>query len=503
MLFNSYTFLFAFLPPVLLVFYELVSSGQRRAAIGWLVFASFAFYACWRPVYLLLLGASIGFNYLIGLAILRARRRDAIAAMRALLALGIVVDLGALGFFKYAGFVVTSLNHVVASAIPLPSIVLPLAISFFTFNQIAFLADTFTDEAAEVDFLNYCLFVSFFPHLIAGPIVHHQEMIPQFERADLRYDSENLVVGVTTFLVGLSKKVVVADALATYADTAFAAAARGVHLTVYEAWLAALTYALQLYFDFSGYSDMAIGLARMFGIRFPINFFSPYRAANISDFWRRWHMTLSRFLREYLYIPLGGNRRGTLRRYANLMVTMLLGGLWHGAGWTFVVWGGLHGAFLVVHHAWTALMRRLGIAAREPEGWMLAAGRALTFAAVVFAWVPFRAANLGTAQRMWSSMLDLGALHGSGGHHVFPNVWIAPVNLAAVLLVAGSVFVAPNTEELMGRYGRSLGAPPPECRLSARLSWRPTAFWGFGLGAVTALCLVLLIHSHVFLYYQF
>ncbi len=351
MLFNSYPFLFVFLPVTLAVYYVLGRRGPRPVALGWLAIASFAFYAYWKPAYLVLLLASIGLNYAIGLAIERRRLTSARSAKLLLIA-GVALDLGALGFFKYTDFILSTVNGFAGTALPVPAIVLPLAISFFTFNQIAYLADVHAGVAEEHGFLEYCLFVSFFPHLIAGPIVHHKEMMPQFRSISLRYDPQNMAVGSTIFAVGLFKKVALADRVAPYADKAFLAASQHVLLSPPEAWVAALAYTLQLYLDFSGYSEMAIGLARMFGIEFPANFFSPYRANDIGEFWQRWHMTLSRFLRDYLYIPLGGNRKGTPRRYANLMITMLLGGLWHGAAWHFVLWGGLHGGYLVAHQGW-------------------------------------------------------------------------------------------------------------------------------------------------------
>jgi len=278
-------------------------------------------------------------------------------------------------------------------------IVLPLGISFFTFTQIAFLVDAWRGEANELNFSRYGLFVTFFPHLIAGPIVHHRELMPQFAgRKAGRWNGLNVNLGLAFFILGLFKKVAIADGLAPWANEVFGASSQ---LGFGHSWSGALAYTLQLYFDFSGYSDMAIGLGLLFNIRLPDNFDAPYRAGNISEFWRRWHMTLSRFLRDYLYIPLGGNRLGEPRRRVNLMVTMLLGGLWHGAGWTFVIWGGYHGVLLVLHHLWNNW--------RPPLSAFVA--RPITFLAVVVGWVFFRAENMAKARSLLGSM---AGVHGSG-----------------------------------------------------------------------------------------
>ena len=269
------------------------------------------------------------------------------------LLVAIAANLALLAYYKYAIFFVANAQRLIGHVGPLPEIVLPLGISFFTFTQIAFLVDAHRGLAREYSFTHYTLFVTYFPHLIAGPILHHREMMPQFDRrSTYTLDWDNVAVGLTMFIIGLFKKTVIADDMAAFASPAFDAAAGGTQLTLLEAWGAALAYTFQIYFDFSGYTDMALGASRMFGIVLPLNFRSPYKAANIIDFWRRWHITLSRFLRDYVYIPLGGNRKTVPRRYENLLLTMLVGGLWHGAGWTFVFWGALHGIYLVVNHGW-------------------------------------------------------------------------------------------------------------------------------------------------------
>ena len=295
---------------------------------------------------------------------------------------------------------------------------LPLAISFFTFQQISYLADAFQGKIREAGFLRYCLFVSYFPQLIAGPIVHHKEMLPQFAKKRIYSLSyKQLSVGLTILVLGLFKKVVLADEIAKLSTPVFDAAAQGIQLTFFEAWGGALAYTLQLYFDFSGYSDMAIGLAALIGIQLPLNFYSPYKAQNIIEFWQRWHITLSRFLREYLYIPLGGNRHGSCRKYGNIMVLMLLGGLWHGAGWTCIIWGGLHGMYIMMNHAWRSLLKKTRGHLADLSSFifiyrMLA--RCLTFMAVVVAWVFFRADNASDAVQIISAMF------GGNGLSLFP-----------------------------------------------------------------------------------
>ncbi len=402
MLFNSYPFLLVFLPLTLAGFF-LVARASHVGAAAWLALASLAFYGWWNPIYVVLLVASIVFNFVVGLAIVRSAGTP---RARGLLIVGVATDLLLLGYYKYMDFFVSNLNHL-GAGLPLPHIVLPLGISFFTFTQIAFLADAYQGKAAEYRFAHYCLFVTYFPHLIAGPILHHKEMMPQFGEAETyRFNWENLAVGLTIFFIGLFKKTVLADGIAVYVRPVFDAASNGVVLGAVDAWGGALAYTFQLYFDFSGYSDMAIGLSRLFGVRLPLNFHSPYKAVSIIDFWRRWHMTLSRFLRDYLYFPLGGNRRGASRRYVNVMVTMLLGGLWHGASWTFVVWGGLHGLYLLVNHAWRELSERFGW--RHPAR---AAAVLLTFLATVLAWVFFRADTIDQAIAIVQAMAGATASH--------------------------------------------------------------------------------------------
>lgn len=389
MLFHSTAFILGFLPASLLGLWGTGRLCGGRWALRWLVAASLFFYGWWNPAHLPLLGGSILVNYAI------ARKMRTAARPGRWMAAGVTLNLLALGWFKYAGFVL----RIIAPDAPPPGIALPLAISFFTFQQIMFLADARRDRHAA-GLLPYAAFVTFFPHLIAGPIVRPADIIPQLLAPDLHVPrQDNIAAGTLLFLLGLAKKCILADMFGGFADTGFNAAEAGASLTLFEAWYATLSYTLQIYFDFSGYADMATGLARMIGIRFPLNFDSPYQAADISAFWRRWHITLGAFLRDYLYIPMGGNRGGPLRRSANLMATMLLAGLWHGAAWNFLAWGGLHGAFLVLH----AHYRRTFAPLPRPVG------QALTLLAVTVAWVPFRAVSL------HGTLAMLRGLAGQGG----------------------------------------------------------------------------------------
>jgi alginate O-acetyltransferase complex protein AlgI len=389
-LFSSYEFIFLFLPITVWIYFWLAKKRYTKASTAWLVLASLFFYGYWNVKYVPLLLGSILFNYGIGSVIERAQNK------KMFLTVGITGNLALLGYFKYTGFFLSSLNQVFLLAIPVPHIVLPLGISFFTFTQTAYLIDAYRGETKRYSFLTYSLFVTIFPHLIAGPIINHKDMIPQFSRLrNFVIDYENVAKGGVIFIIGLFKKVVIADSLAPWAALAFNNADQ---LTMLEAWIGAISYTFQLYFDFSGYSEMAMGLGLLFNLRFPVNFNSPYKATSIIEFWRRWHMTLSAFLKDYLYIPLGGNRHGEFKKMRNLLITMLLGGLWHGAGWTFVIWGGLHGIYLVVNHQW----RKHGIPLPIVLNWFL------TFAAVVAAWVFFRADTVQQALAILYAMINIG-----------------------------------------------------------------------------------------------
>ena len=350
----------------------------------------------------------MGANFLFGRAILDNFKNE--KYIKLVLFLGVTLNLFLLGYYKYSNFFVDNINSLTGSSLYLNTIVLPLGISFFTFEQIAYLVDTYRGKSKRYSLLHYCTFVTFFPQLIAGPIAHHKEIIPQLENQDIyKFNYQNFSSGITLFFIGLFKKVMIADKLAGFATPVFDAAELGYTLTFFESWIGALAYTFQIYFDFSGYSDMAIGLGIMLGIKLPFNFNSPYKATNIIEFWRRWHMTLSRFLRDYLYIPLGGNRKGTISRYNNLIVTMLLGGLWHGASWTFVVWGGLHGFYLIINHSWSHLVKYL----TKNKNGTTHLGRIfstlITFIAVIVAWVFFR------AESFQGAMIVLEGMVGSNG----------------------------------------------------------------------------------------
>jgi alginate O-acetyltransferase complex protein AlgI len=503
LLFNSYEFLFLFLPVTLVGFFAL---GRRSHALamGWLVAASLFFYGWWYPPYLALLLSSVVFNFGSGLAISRSR---APARRHRLLVLALVGNLALLGYFKYAGFLVGVADGALGQGWPIPIIALPLGISFFTLTQIAFLVDTARGEARDYRFLHYLLFVCYFPHLIAGPILHHKELMPQLDRADIvRFRARRLALGLSYFSIGLFKKTVIADALSPYVGRIFDGAAQGIAPSAAEAWGAALAYALQLYFDFSGYSDMAIGLARMIGVRLPLNFHSPYKATSIIDFWRRWHMTLARFLRDYLYIPLGGNRRGRPRRYLNLMATMLIGGLWHGAGWNFVLWGGLHGLFLCVNHGWRALT---GNRLRTPSAPRTIVAGALTFLCVVVAWVPFRAASFAATETILASMAgwhgwlpasaDVAVLFGEAAPR-----WTGAWRWVAVLLPA--VWLLPNTQEFFSRYGTLVMPRREPDRLPLRVlgfRWRMSSFWAYATAIIAVIAVLYCSRASEFIYFQF
>jgi alginate O-acetyltransferase complex protein AlgI len=483
MLFNSVPFLFLFLPLALSIFFLLGWLQRQTLAVVWLALASLVFYGWDDPLRLLpIILSSIAFNFIVGCSLVRL-------FSRAVLIIGICGNLALLGYFKYAGFLADIIAATTGIALQRPNIVLPIGISFFTFTQIAFLVDAFRGEAREYKPSHYLLFVSFFPHLVAGPIYHHKEIMPQFDRGEIyHFDVANLGIGLTWFAVGLAKKVLLADPIAQYATPVFAAAAAGNPVGFVESWIGVLSFTLQIYYDFSGYSDMAIGLALMIGVRFPLNFNSPYKATSLIDFWRRWHMTLARFLRDYLYIPLGGNRKGPRRRYVNLIVTMLLGGLWHGAAWNFVVWGALHGIGLAVNHAWRNVAVRRGLTIPSPAAWVL------TFGFVVLTWVPFRAENLSTTLTLWKS---LAGMNGFLAESVVATQLIAGPFLIAELLALA--LIAPNMQQLLS-YRADLAATltqPPHS--GASLRWALMAGIMFG----AAVSFIVGHRPTEFLYFQF
>jgi len=513
MLFNSFGFLIGFLPVTLVGFYIVQRFFGCEPAIAWLVVASLFFYGFWNQAYLLLILTSIGVNFMVGMSL--GKRKN-----RSLLVFGIAFNLALLGYYKYANFFVNTLNALTPLEVSFGTIVLPLAISFFTFQQIAYLVDAWRGEVREYKFLHYSLFVTFFPQLIAGPIVHHKEIIAQFTKMKCAQmlKSENLSIGITLLLMGLTKKVIFADSLAPYANAVFDATASGGQPQLLEAWAGSLAFSLQLYFDFSGYSDMALGGARLFGITLPMNFDSPYKSTSIVEFWRRWHITLSRFLRDYLYIPLGGNRRGRFGQVRNVMITMLLGGLWHGASWTFVVWGGLHGVFLACNHIWHQWFGRQNVRKsllRTFTGWLL------TFTAVTFGWVLFRADNFASAIRMFRAMFGmqgvslppmlrdtLDFIPGitfdlSSTMITHPSLWFSGAYWIVILLVVA--LFAPNSSEVLSSYKPVLGTVQPPRGLFRWIRWKPNVFMAFILAvcAIVNFGAIALSQESEFLYFQF
>ncbi len=500
MLFNSFPFIFAFLP-ITVLGYELLSrlsrprggSAAKRATHIWLIAASCVFYAYWSAAFLGLLFVSIVVNFQIG------RRLQAIARggnrSRALLIAGLIWNLALLGYFKYANFFIDNIDAAFGLHVEIARVILPIGISFFTFQKIAFLVDSYSNKVERHGFIDFCLFVMFFPQLIAGPIVHFSEVIPQFSRLRMPGALDRCAIGITVFAIGLAKKVIIADTYAAHASAVFDAAAHGYAPSIVEAWLGTLCYALQIYFDFSGYSDMAVGLGWMFGIRLPINFASPYKALSIAEFWQRWHITLSRFLRDYLYIPLGGNRRGQMRQRVNLMVTMLLGGIWHGAAWTFLLWGALHGAMLVAHRIWQ--QSRFG--ARHALHALPA--RVLTFVCVVLAWVPFRAADFVTVRVMYRGLFGLNGVTANATAFHEPAVTVA---LALVGMIG--VWRLPNTYEWLGAANPGLasaGYPATSVVATQRFGWRPDRRHGLAFALLLFTCFVKLNDVSPFIYFQF
>lgn len=495
MLFSSFTFVFQFLPATLLAF-AAARRHSPRAGILVLLGASLFFYGAWKPIYLALFLASIALNFTLGLQMDNPQRRRAIGMV------GVAINLAALCYFKYTNFLLDNVSALAGVPLPFANIVLPLGISFFTFQQIAYLVDVMRGAKVERDIVSYTLFVSFFPHLIAGPLVHHAEMIPQFKRGRTGRSSILAARGLAIFVAGLFKKVVIADNLAQFVTPVFTHLDAGGGVGTEWAWLATLAYTLQIYFDFSGYSDMAVGLALMFGIRLPVNFRSPYKSLSIIEFWRRWHITLSRFLRDYLYIPLGGNRLGEQRRYINLLVTMLLGGLWHGAAWNFLIWGGLHGVYLGINHLWRGVC---GVSSRL---WLRLIAWAITFAAVVVAWVFFRAATVGGAWRALKGLIGLQPEHAPFVPPDIVRVMNLPILVgadASLLIGSLAVIVAlaialllPNVPQIF-RYREYRRAPDS----TSLVRWKPTLIWSVAVGVAFAVALFGMWQRMEFLYFQF
>ncbi len=510
MIFNSIEFLFLFLPISYLGF-RVLTRFMPQAIIGWLVCASLFFYGWWEPKYLILLLGSALTNYYLGRLISDATTYK---IRRAFAALGVCLNLGLLAIFKYTNFILESVSTVLQFEPTTYNILLPLAISFFTFQQIAYLIDVFKSRLAERSLSRYLLFVTFFPQLIAGPIVHHKTLLPQLSRLFKPYDKSVIAPAVTLIILGLSKKVLLADTLAMLVNPGFAMAESGALLDAGTAWICSVAYTLQLYFDFSGYCDIAIGCALLFGIRLPLNFESPLKATNIIDFWRRWHMTLSQFLRDYLYIPLGGNRHGETRRVFNLYLTMLIGGLWHGAGWTFVFWGSLHGLFLVINHGWRKLPISVSLQGRA---WQIFSF-ALTFNCVMFAFVFFRATSFDSALLLIRSMLsripgsvDADYLQkvdlslSSDVLHLLTNaIGTNAFAIAFTIFAFAIATMLPNSLAFVGRekwgfenlYSNS-------DKVGVKLNWQNSSAWAVVFGALLFAVVLSLSTVSPFLYFQF
>ncbi|PSF37691.1 membrane-bound O-acyltransferase family protein [Aphanothece hegewaldii CCALA 016] len=503
MLFNSYIFIFFFLPITLVGFYIINKFRLIKLSIIWLTITSLFFYSYWNfvptegqsstPQYFFLIILSLVFNHQMGAFITNCQPKSKQASI--LLWCGIAVNLALIGYYKYANFIFNSINEIFGTQITLLQIVLPLGISFYTFTQIAYLVDAYRGETKNnnYDLLTYTLFITFFPQLIAGPILRHDELIPQFR--NLRkfiFSQRNFTIGLVWFCLGLSKKVLIADNISPWVGAIFK---NTDSVNFIEAWFGALSYTFQLYFDFSGYSDMAIGLGLMFNIIIPLNFNSPYKATSIVDFWRRWHITLSNFLRDYLYIPLGGNRKGNVRRYINLMITMLLGGLWHGAGWTYVIWGGLHGLYLCINHGWA----KLNLKMPKFVAWLM------TFIAVIISWVLFRSASFSDAMEILKTMVGMNGItlpaspqgklaflsHLGFQLKTFADFNYLPVvngsklnSLMCIILLTFWVAYLPNTQEMIEKF-------------------RPNKWWAIFVGVITSLSLLSLNRVSEFLYFQF
>lgn len=512
MLFNSIEFLFVFLPLVLLGFLLLQRVGNLRLVMLWLVVSSLFFYAWWNPIYLLLLAVSACVNYSLGSFLSRSeptRRGN-------WLTLGVLFNLLLLGYFKYANFFVDSIGVLANTSFHLEHIVLPLAISFYTFQQITYLVDARKGLTQTHGFLDYCLFVCFFPQLIAGPIVHHSDMLKQFSKlVDTSQTTKNLTVGASILIIGLFKKTVIADSFALFATPVFELAAAGQELFTLDAVAGGLSYAFQLYFDFSGYSDMAIGLACMFGIMLPVNFFSPYRAQNISDFWRMWHATLSRFLRDYVYRGLGGFMCSPNRQRFNLFATMLLGGVWHGAGWTFVVYGLCHGVYVVVHQLWRIKVSGpLGLVPRR--GYRMFA-QVFTFAVIALTLVVFRAETLTEAARIYTALLDWNGgvfvpaysaqLQQTQIFGVVAQVGLAMPGVGFLYTLLGlalaACWILPSTYQLFRHCGVMIDRPLAGREAVLKLQWSLSRSWAVAIALMAVMSMMNLTQVSDFLYFQF
>jgi alginate O-acetyltransferase complex protein AlgI len=544
MLFSSAEFLFGFTPVAVLGFY-LLGRFSRASAIRWLIVVSLVFYGWWRPLNVLIIGPSIIVNFALARVLLRLNQNEhSRRASQALLLLGILFNVVFLGVFKYTDFVTGTINDVFGANLVLQHIILPLGISFITFQKIAFLIDVQAGRVKSFTFQEYCTFVLFFPQLIAGPIVHYREMMPQFHAASCRFNQENVAVGLTLLLFGLFKKVVLADKIAPLVTPIYEHAASGANMSFLMAWMAAIGFTLQIYFDFSGYTDMALGLARLFGIKLPPNFNSPLRASSIIDFWLRWHMTLTRFLTAYIYNPLVltltrrrlakgrpgfGGRNTTVGAFVSLLMvptilTMCISGLWHGAGYGFVVWGLLHGIYIAINHAWRLAAVRIWPGRRSYDHFMKPVGQLVTFMTVAATMVFFRAPTITAAIDLVKGIVGLnglglpqdllgrlgplaGILHGIGvvGEAGSGQDLISTGKLVCLLLFIA--LALPNTLQILDRYEPALGVRPGSTKLSIGktgiLKWDPSLPWAIAMSVIATIAFVSIGGPSEFLYWQF
>ncbi|MBF0102653.1 MAG: MBOAT family protein [Desulfobacterales bacterium] len=497
MLFNSLEFIFIFLPIVIAIYFILERLRLQYVAMISVIAASFFFYGYWNWKYTGLLAISISVNYLFGKTIERTKSGW-------ITAFAIALNLSMLGYYKYTAFFLSTINDLLNGQLNIPNIILPLGISFFTFQQIAFLADVYQEKIHPDNFLHYCLFIIFFPKLFAGPIVHYKELVPQLKNSrSLDACINDLSIGLVIFTIGLFKKYAIADSLAAYADPIFKQMENLATVDMITSWKAILSYTFQIYFDFSGYSEMAIGLSRLFGWKLPLNFYSPYQSLNISEFWRRWHITLSRFLRDYLYIPLGGNKKGQFRLAINVVTVMFLGGLWHGAGWPFIIWGVLHGLFLVIHRSYEIVMMRIpqyrfwGMKSMTIGfSWMV------TFLCVMVAWIFFRLPNVSSAIHMIMSLINTKTL-------LWPVSFLDwDYYIAIAFLIA---ICMPNCYQIMNSFDLTIDRPP-KITLDIQkfygyrnLIFKLNTIWATFIGFLVACIVLKMIEGQptIFIYFQF
>ena len=497
MYFNSFQFLLLFLPVTLLGFYLINRVEPCRWPIVWLVGASLVFYGFCNLVLVGVLIGSVLTNYVLG----RFFNDSQISKvnLKKILYFGIICNLGVLIYFKQFGFYGGSQPHEFSPAYPW-GVIIPVGLSFFTFQQIIYLVEVWRGRVDGNSFWNYFLYVVFFPQLLNGPIVRPNEFFPQLvDKKFFKFQADRIAAGLTIFSCGLFKKVVLADGIARYSDSAFDAVAQGAVLSMMEAWSGTLSFTLQVYFDFSGYSDMAVGLGCLLGIRLPINFESPYKASSLIEFWHRWHMTLSRFVRDYIYIPLGGNRKGSLKCTGNIFIIMLIGGIWHGTGTTFIVWGSLHGGLLAINHFWRQLQNSLGYSLERKNFIYEISGCVITFTTVAVLWVLFRAEGLDVAVSIIQSLFGF---HTSQGVD-FNNIKISEDRLWFLILI---VWFAPNMKEIMSKYfeGENVGVTKHNSVIGRRwYHWYPTTWWAAFTSILFIMSLLELTQGERFIYFQF